>query len=64
MDYADAGIPHLWLIDPDRPVSATVLTLVDGEYEESQRAEHGFTVTEPFPLTIELDKLRRSPDRG
>jgi Uma2 family endonuclease len=64
IDYADAGVPHLWLIDPHRPVTATVLTLVDGKYEESQRVEGSFTVTEPFPLTIDLDKLRRSAERG
>ncbi|TDP97294.1 Uma2 family endonuclease [Labedaea rhizosphaerae] len=64
LEYADAGIPSMWLIDQDRPVSATILTSIDGEYEESQRAEHRFSVLEPLPLTIDLDKLRRSPDRG
>jgi hypothetical protein len=39
LEYADAGIPHLWLIDPQPPVTATVYRLVDGQYEESQRRE-------------------------
>jgi Uma2 family endonuclease len=64
LEYADAGIPSMWLIDPNQPVTATVLTLVDGEYEESQRVEGSFTVAEPFPLSIDLDKLRRSAERG
>ncbi|RZS30522.1 Uma2 family endonuclease [Herbihabitans rhizosphaerae] len=57
-EYAEAGVPQYWLIDPEPPVTATILTLVDGEYEESQRAEHSFTVTEPCPLTIDLDALQ------
>lgn len=57
LDYADAGIPNLWLVDPSPPVTATILTLVDGGYQKSQRTEHSFTVTQPRPLTIDLDSL-------
>lgn len=57
MEYADAGIPYFWLIDPQPPVTATVYRLVDGEYEESQRAEKVLEVDEPCPLRIELDEL-------
>jgi Uma2 family endonuclease len=58
MEYADAGIPN-WVVDPTPPVTATVHGLYGEDYEESQRAEHTFTVTEPCPLTIDLDALLR-----
>jgi Uma2 family endonuclease len=57
MEYADAGIPHFWLIDPAPPVTATVYRLIEGEYEESLRAEKVLQVEEPCPLRIELDEL-------
>jgi len=57
VDYADAGIPNYWVIDPNSPVTATVYHLVDGAYEESQRAAGQFTVSEPCALTIDLDAL-------
>lgn len=57
LEYADAGIPNFWLVDPRPPVTATVYHLVDGDYEESQRAEGTFTVDEPCPLTVDLDAL-------
>lgn len=57
MEYADAGIPYYWIIDPDRPVTATVHCLVNGEYEESIRAEGVFETTGPCPLRIDLDAL-------
>jgi Uma2 family endonuclease len=57
IEYADAGIEHFWLIDPEPPVTATIYRLIGPDYEESQRAEHTFTVTEPCSLTIDLDAL-------
>lgn len=57
MEYADAGIPHLWLIDLEPPVTATVYRLVDGEYRESLRAEKVLEVADPCPLRIDLDEL-------
>jgi Uma2 family endonuclease len=57
MEYADAGIPHFWLIDPEPPVTATVYRLVDGEYQESQRAENVLEVDQPCRLRIDLDAL-------
>ncbi|SDC98484.1 Uma2 family endonuclease [Actinokineospora iranica] len=57
LDYAEAGIPQYWLVDPELPVTMTVYTLVDGHYEESQRAEHKLIVTDPCPLSIDLDTL-------
>lgn len=57
LDYADAGIPNYWVIDADAPVTATIYHLGDGEYEESQRADGTFTVTEPCALTVDLGAL-------
>jgi len=57
IEYADAGIPHLWLIDPNPPVTATVYRLVGQDYEESQYAEHTLVTAEPCPLRITLDSL-------
>src|SRR5262249_17365407 len=57
IEYADAGIPHLWLIDPNPPVTATVYRLIGHDYEESQYAERTLVTAEPCPLRIELDSL-------
>lgn len=57
LEYADAGIPHFWIVDPAAPVTAAVYRLVDGEYKESLRAEGAFELDEPCPLRIDLDAL-------
>ena len=33
LDYAEAAIPEYWIVDP-QDETVTVLTLVNGEYEE------------------------------
>ena len=60
-EYAEAGIPHYWVVDLDPP--APLITVFglgapgDG-YVESQRAVTGkLVVTEPFPLTIDIARL-------
>ena len=57
MEYADAGVPHLWVVDPQLPVTATAYRLVGGQYEESQRAEHVLAADEPCPLRVDLSGL-------
>jgi Uma2 family endonuclease len=57
LEYADAGIPHLWLIDPRSPVTVTAYRLVGGDYEESLRAERELCVDEPCALRIDLEVL-------
>jgi Uma2 family endonuclease len=57
LEYAAAGIPNLWLIDPVRPVTVVSYRLVGGDYEESQRAVHTLRVSEPCALHIDLDLL-------
>lgn len=56
--YARHGIPHYWLLDPDRQVF-TVNALVDGEYREAAVARENERIgAEPFPdLVIELGEL-------
>ncbi|MEU8898436.1 Uma2 family endonuclease [Nocardia sp. NPDC048505] len=46
-EYAEAGIRHYWLIDPEAPLSLTAYLLVDGEYERVGESA--------APMTIELD---------
>ncbi|WP_228815529.1 Uma2 family endonuclease [Nocardia puris] len=57
-EYARAGIPHYWVIDPVAPLSLTVYHLA-GEfgYVESPAVSGQFSTTVPFPLTIDLDSL-------
>ncbi len=57
-EYADAGIPHYWLVDLDRPVTLTAYTLVDRNYEHVAGDIAG-TVTIPSPvgITLILDTL-------
>jgi Uma2 family endonuclease len=60
VEYAEAGIPHYWLVDLDPPVP-TITTFGLGApgdgYVESQTATRELIVTEPFPLRIDIDAL-------
>ena len=57
-DYAEAGIPHYWIIDLTAPV-----TLIDchlaGElgYADGGQVTGVFRTTEPFPVELDLDTL-------
>jgi hypothetical protein len=57
-EYADAGIPHYWIIDLDPPMSLLACHLA-GElgYADDGERTGRFTTTEPYPLTIDLDQL-------
>ncbi|MFN3647948.1 MAG: Uma2 family endonuclease [Armatimonadota bacterium] len=59
-EYARAGIPHYWILDPSRKTVAT-LELRDGAYAETGILARGEVLTTPlFPgLKIELDRLFR-----
>jgi len=58
VDYADAGIPHYWIIDLDAPVSLVACHLA-GElgYVDGGAATGVFSTTEPFPIRLDLDGL-------
>lgn len=57
-EYADAGIPCYWILDLDPPVSL-VAYRQGGElgYVDDGDAAGRFSTSEPYPLTVELDRL-------
>ncbi len=54
-EYAEAGIEHYWIVDPDERF-LEALILVDGAYV-GRRVEGVFTTSVPFEVTIDLDAL-------
>lgn len=58
-EYAEAGIPHYWSIDLDRPVTLLACHLA-GEfgYQDPGTATGVVTTNAPCALTIALDQLR------
>ena len=65
-EYADAGIPHYWIIDVNKGVSlvACELTGDSGYIDSGQTIGTTFTTTKPFPLTIDLTKLVKRRAEG
>lgn len=58
-EYADAGIPHYWIVDIDPPVSLHACHLTDEfGYVDDGTVTGTFTTDEPFPVHIDLDQLR------
>ena len=57
-EYADAGIPHYWIVDLDDPVSVLACHLA-GEfgYVDGGAITGTFGTTEPFPVEIDLADL-------
>jgi Uma2 family endonuclease len=51
--YAELGVPHYWLIDPERH-AATVLRLTPAGYEQVLIADGELVVSEPFPVRVPL----------
>ncbi|TWS25443.1 Uma2 family endonuclease [Tsukamurella sputi] len=57
-EYAEAGIPHYWIVDLDGDcVRLEMLTLVDGAYESSSYTG-AVETSEPFDVRLDLDALR------
>ncbi|MCA1703198.1 MAG: Uma2 family endonuclease, partial [Actinobacteria bacterium] len=57
-EYADAGIPHYWIVDLDKPVSLVDCHLAEGfGYQDRGAITDIFTTTEPFPIHLQLDRL-------
>jgi Uma2 family endonuclease len=56
-EYADAGIPHYWVIDVASPVSLVAFELSDGEYADSGKTVGKFTAEAPFEVTVDLPGL-------
>ena len=60
-EYADAGIPHYWVVDLGEPGDRPQLTAhhLAGEfgYADGGPSSGAFTATEPFPVRVDLDAL-------
>jgi Uma2 family endonuclease len=57
-EYADAGIPHYWIVELDEPVSLVNCHLAEGfGYQDGGSVTGVFTTTEPFPVRLLLDRL-------
>jgi Uma2 family endonuclease len=57
-EYADAGIPHYWIIDTTEPVSLLACHLAgDFGYADAGSVTGTFSATEPFPVEIDLGAL-------
>jgi Uma2 family endonuclease len=61
LEYADAGIPHYWVVDLGEPGDRPQLTAhhLAGEfgYADAGPVSGIFTATEPFPVRVDLDVL-------
>ena len=57
-EYADAGIPHYWIVDITEPVSLVACHQA-GEfgYMDASAVSGTFTTDVPFPVKIDLDAL-------
>jgi Uma2 family endonuclease len=57
-EYADAGIPHYWIIDLTEPVTLIACHQA-GEFGYADGGEVAgvFRTTEPFPVELDLDAL-------
>ena len=60
-EYADASIPHYWVVDLGEPGDRVTLTAhhLAGEfgYVDAGPVVGVFTATEPFPVRVDLDAL-------
>ncbi|MFF0269574.1 Uma2 family endonuclease [Kribbella sp. NPDC004536] len=58
-EYADAGIPHYWIVDIDEPASLLACHLTDKfGYLDAEVVGGTFAGTEPFPINLDLEDLR------
>jgi Uma2 family endonuclease len=57
-EYAEAGIPHYWIVDLEPPVSLLACHLAGNfGYRDSGEATGRFATAEPFDVLVELDEL-------
>ncbi|HVX47506.1 MAG TPA: Uma2 family endonuclease [Mycobacteriales bacterium] len=58
VEYAEAGIPHYWLIDLDAPATLTAYHRAgDLGYQESPAVSGEFRTTAPVPVRLDLSGL-------
>ena len=56
-EYAEAGIPHYWLVDLEPPVTLTAHLLVDGAYEVAAEGTGVLDLSGPAPVRIDVAGL-------
>jgi Uma2 family endonuclease len=57
-EYAEAGIPHYWIVDIDEPVSLLACHHArEFGYVVAGAVSGGFRTSEPFPVESDLDAL-------
>lgn len=57
-EYADAGIPHYWIVDIDERPTLTAHHLAGAfGYATNGPVTGTFTATQPFPVRLDLDNL-------
>ena len=56
-EYADAGVPHYWLIELDPPTRLTAYTLVDGDYQHVAGGTGTIVIPAPTAITLDLATL-------
>jgi len=57
-EYADAGIPHYWILDVDAPVTLVACHLAGAfGYQDRGAVTGEYESLEPFPVRIDLDAL-------
>jgi Putative restriction endonuclease len=57
-EYADAGVPHYWILDLDTRVSLIACHLArQFGYQDASPITGIFEAAEPFPVRVDLDDL-------
>ncbi|MFI9816414.1 Uma2 family endonuclease [Saccharothrix variisporea] len=57
LEYADAGIPHYWLLELDDPITLTAFDLVDGSYKVVASGTGKVELPSPFPAVLDLPSV-------
>jgi Uma2 family endonuclease len=57
-EYADAGIPHYWIIDTSEPISLVACHQAgESGYRDAAAVTGTFTTDVPFPVKLDLTTL-------
>ncbi|MFF1610050.1 Uma2 family endonuclease [Amycolatopsis sp. NPDC058278] len=56
-EYADAGIPHYWIVDLTEPVSLVACYRAGSGYLDAPAVTGTFTTDVPFPVKLDLTTL-------
>ncbi len=56
-EYAEAGIPHYWIVDLEEQPSVRALVLTDGIYAQVGLFAGAVKLTQPFPVRFDLALL-------